>query len=782
MYIYTLLSIHRACIGTDHYRNRGTGPGKRWTVKTRLTVFGATALALIAAWTAGSRPAAAGNTEQLEAFLVRAENALEERTFGPAWLARFTTVHRAAPPGLKTDCGVLAARYRRVMRDRPVAALASCAEHVLDPETFSAWRAEQDAAREQAVNDWKRRCAETKAPETRRRLMTERPAGLQAAFPPLDVWKITGDSAPFCLEAARCLNELDRCSTALKAVDTIGRRFEGTARVRAAECAGDMLMDMQRPAKALSMYRLGLKAMKKELGGAYDYAVRKSEADKLLLARFRRKIARAQRLADRDRYGPEWVLYRDAERARLRDRAYLKAYLDYEHLCTTYPETIFAAAAAYGKIACLLALTRPEHVVRARRTVRGLAERLAEEKTALARMNRSGAPAADRDAQQENMQDTVKRLQRVQRVPTGDRAFRAAREATDDFLRERYGCYRGAVILAMADHYLDVRLAPPVAEKWYADAIDWFEKVKEIEKQADALAIPDKSRRVSAPPDAMKKTDAWGNIRWSERRPGDLFNRRTADWYVPYHRMIAGMKYAFCLFLRGETERAVRELRIIIAVDKHAVALARKGWPNNYYRLRDDFRNGRLFATREDLRHFSGTVKTQLLVADFYYEIEQWDKAARLHRQFNRMHGDRLDRVGTAYLNLVLGYAAQHDGNKKKSLEYFNRIIREYRDTPSWPRAMFHMFVHYQNDKETHDKALACLNAIRTYRPGTKHASEAHIYTGIFYYSFGKFDKARTVFNECLQRYPGTPNERCATQYLALIEKKSGHQKGEREQ
>ena len=138
----------------------------------------------------------------------------------------------------------------------------------------------------------------------------------------------------------------------------------------------------------------------------------------------------------------------------------------------------------------------------------------------------------------------------------------------------------------------------------------------------DAFKAPEKSRRISAPPPEMKAKDVWGNVNWSKMDSGKLFNQRTSTWYLPYHRMMAQTRKALCYFIMGKTKEALEMVNIILEVDDAERMNYEQGMPNSYSRLKTEFEQGRMFATAEELKSFSGKAWVAIIVATI---IMKWN-------------------------------------------------------------------------------------------------------------------------------------------------------------
>ena len=144
------------------------------------------------------------------------------------------------------------------------------------------------------------------------------------------------------------------------------------------------------------------------------------------------------------------------------------------------------------------------------------------------------------------------------------------------------------------------------------------------------------------------------------------------------------------------------------------------------------------------------------MVADYYYEIEQWEEARKRYRQFYSEHWSKLDVTARAYLDLMLGYTSQHgpDADKAVTFAYFNKFteVKEYYATPSWERAMLWLATYYQNDPKTHYKSIAVRKKVIAKQGKTRDGWGTTVDLGIFYYAWNRYDEAVAVFDEVLAK------------------------------
>ena len=204
----------------------------------------------------------------------------------------------------------------------------------------------------------------------------------------------------------------------------------------------------------------------------------------------------------------------------------------------------------------------------------------------------------------------------------------------------------------------------------------------------------------------------------------------------------------------GDKETAQELVKVILEVDQVERELFENKLPNSFSRLNSEFTKDRLYATKEDLKHFKGKIKTQIMVADYYYEIEQWDEAYRRYREFERDNGDKLDTVARAYLDMMLGAAAWDEGKREEALKYLRGFEEndKYLATPSWPRAQDFIVCIYQSKPETRDRCVDILKRVIKYHGNTKEGIVAQIDLGNFYFAFKRDKEAKEVFEQIVNK------------------------------
>lgn len=731
-----------------------------------------------------------------EKFLREAEGKLDNFTFGPADLAAAERhAKQAKTPAGRLPFDLLIARYQREYQNRPDRAAAAVLPHLFPKEAAAAWEKETAKLRHAApkaapAKDGKAKTGAKEAQGGEGEGAANAAAAPLAPLPPAGDWNLTSDNAPAAVEAAACLAAAGQMAEALSVINRVGAGFADANRVRAAETAGDLNFDAASYARAVEFYDYGIKYLNAALGTENaekrtadgGYAKEYSEYEQALRARLARKRDAAQRRLEADRYGDDWALYRDATRAEWERHDPAAAWLLYQQLIKEYPDTVYAEAARCYGVKCLLALSvagaRPAKRAPGKKAAAGtpppptpaeaLAATLRAREQAAARAEKLLTAAAKAKVAKSvlaKLKDGLERrkqaIEELKSVPTGDKALKRAEKDAAEFLAaNRLGLYRGEVLYALGNHALEEEYDAEKADQWFAKAIDWFIEAKTADAELERFSVPGKAAEKATPPPTMHNHDIWGNMHWSFPKPGQLFNRRESNWYADYHRMMASTKRALTRFIMGDKEMAQKLIKVILEVDSAERALAEQGWPNSYGRLRDEFDDDRLFATKEELSHFKGKMKTRLMVADYYYEIEQFDKAHQLYREFDRDCGDQLDNAARAYLDMMLGLACQYEDKMEQAMKYFKAfddVNGKYAHTPTWQRMQWVLIGYYEENKNGNRNRDYCHEIYRRLivRCGnTKERWMAQVDYGAFNLAWEDYDKAEPLLQEIIDKCP----------------------------
>ncbi|MBA3709995.1 MAG: hypothetical protein H0W83_14385 [Planctomycetes bacterium] len=252
--------------------------------------------------------------------------------------------------------------------------------------------------------------------------------------------------------------------------------------------------------------------------------------------------------------------------------------------------------------------------------------------------------------------------------------------------------YRGEAFRLLGDVALEDRGDITTAKSCYTQAITVLAQANVHARVMDRFQVPDVSRERTKPPQAMREHDGWGNLVWFQPEPGQVINADTCDWYADYQTLLAQTKRSMCFFLAGKTEAAIKDLDAMLRLDPDDKELTDRNMPSNYLRLRDDYRSGRLYATANELAHFTSRALVKVVEAEVFFETEQWDLAVAA---YNRIAADErlsLSVGARAYLDYARGCALDFAGKTTEAMPFtagFSGAKSEFSGTSTYWRALF---------------------------------------------------------------------------------------------
>lgn len=475
---------------------------------------------------------------------------MAEGTFSKNDLAACEDFLAKAEPVDRPKWLVILARYQNIVEHDPLAALKTVAPVVIGDDKARQWQTAQADAEQ------KKEAQVDKAIKSKRGGTGTRQTRLLAPFPSVAEWSIDPIDAECAVEASQAHLALKEYETAMGQIGFMGPKLGKLARVLAGECGGDLLTAMQRYDQSVRFYEYALEWMwdqrkeplpalpevKKvtrptsslrvapvgvapvgktkgkttalisgspETGTGEQPSLRPLTGDEeYLRERITDSMVGALRLWDIERYGEDFVLYREAEQMRREQGRYLEAYLAYKETEQKYAGTMFGEAARAHGIKCLWALAETGNAEEARKTIQETEERLKAKQKWLATPRRKKLSEDAVQTLTNEIEEIGRKSGEMKKAPLGKAADKAAGEETEKFIAgNEFGLYRGEVMEAKADYCLEILYNPEGAADWYNRALLWFDKVEKMTVDLDAFKAPEKSQTVSAPPPEMKAKD-----------------------------------------------------------------------------------------------------------------------------------------------------------------------------------------------------------------------------------------------------------------------------------
>jgi tetratricopeptide (TPR) repeat protein len=369
-------------------------------------------------------------------------------------------------------------------------------------------------------------------------------------------------------------------------------------------------------------------------------------------------------------------------------------YLD---VIKNYPNTLSAEASECYVIKILTLFSNPAFVKEAAKRYEIVLDELEDAKAHLRQAKRTAMAQpfmVGLEAYVERLKFVVKMWEST---PFGRKALQQAEERAEKFLeKNKYGLYRGEVLLDIGTAYLVSFFDVDNGEKWLTRAAEWFDNVQQFDKDLKDFELPESVRKVSQPPKEERYKDRWTNIKLSQPKAGQFFNHRSCSWYWNSKRKDATLLQGLIAFAKEDYETAEKRWNLLAELDKEFYAQQKaSGWENatTLARLTWNLRNqkGSLYATPEEMASFKDTKRRMaILIADLYYESEQHQKALSIYQRLeeNREFGT-LSKNELAYVMLGI-FSCLCWEKKFDETAYLFHKAKLFEGTPSEARAYFY--------------------------------------------------------------------------------------------
>lgn len=584
-------------------------------------------------------------------------------------------------------------------------------------------------------------------------------------IPPFDEWTITEANASLAVEVARCLCALEKPREGLKIIDHVGKEFTNENRVLAAECAADIFIWMKFFDKSVESYRFALNvltSLKKEERSEHF----SDDERKAIRRRIETKLSAAVELYDGERYDPAWLIYRRAREMHVNKKVYFDALCLYKQVIDEFPKSMVAEASKCYQIECLTLLSDRSSLQNTAERLRRLRQELAAAKNDYLLSRQYGEPAGFLKCRRELVKYLENLLATWNTIPTGQRALQEAEKRTEEFLNEsRHALYRGEALLTVGLAHLTISLEPEKAAAWLERVEKWFEEIKLAEIDLKAYELPDRVKRVATPPKDERYKDRWTNVRLSQPKPADLFNRRTCKWYLSSKQKDLVLAQGLIAFAKDDLEEARKYWDKLAVLDREFYAeQAESGWSNatTHARLSWNLDNHKtsLYATPEEMKAFTAPkIRLAVLLADLDMENENYKAAEQKFKKLLRISSLRENKIQSSYCHYSLGTAVLMTGKMDDAMEIYRQFGPggRFEGTPSAAKAL----LNYANNmtQSTHrseqfEQGMKCYEYLSSRYADTREGQWAFYLRATGHARTGDLGAAKEGWQRYLAKYP----------------------------
>ncbi|MDR2440216.1 MAG: tetratricopeptide repeat protein, partial [Planctomycetaceae bacterium] len=358
----------------------------------------------------------------------------------------------------------------------------------------------------------------------------------------------------------------------------------------------------------------------------------------------------------------------------------------------------------------------------------------------------------------------VERLKYVVKMwestPFGRKALQQAEERAEKFIeKNKYGLYRGEVLLDIGTAHLVSFFDVDNGEKWLNRAAEWFDNVQQFDKDLKDFELPESVRKVSQPPKEERQTDFWNNTRYSKPQAGSFFNRRTCNWYLASKRKDIVLKLGLLAYAQKDYEKAKKLWESLYEIDPYFTESAKTISGATPSRLLWNIKNncGALYATVDQMKCFiDEQTRFKVLLADLELENLNFLEAEKKFRQLIDNREIRLNQEQTAYCVFGLAISLMGQLKTKEAISLLENFKpnRAFSKTITAPRALLNLAICYTTKLETQNYSYLCYEYLIKTFPNTKEAETALFNIAETYFYEENYNKALSYFNEYFKHYP----------------------------
>ncbi len=258
--------------------------------------------------------------------------------------------------------------------------------------------------------------------------------------------------------------------------------------------------------------------------------------------------------------------------------------------------------------------------------------------------------------------------------------IREVKDYLDKFIRQQPdGLYRGEALMLLGKISLEIEWDAKDAEKYYAQALEYFRKARE-KRDAVSLyaAINDDLKKQSTPTQKPTTLNQWKRTIYHDEDPLKLYNAANApSWYISDKEKHCIFALGFVLFSNGKFEDAKKYWKQIIDYSPELAAIDPR-FPNVQKRLLAACNVGyMMFTTNEKSSIKNRDTRLKLQCAEFLYLQEKFDDAIKMFEKIEKeqknLEAQAVAILGKADCEETKGEST----SKRKSAKYYEWVLKQ---------------------------------------------------------------------------------------------------------
>jgi tetratricopeptide (TPR) repeat protein len=351
-------------------------------------------------------------------------------------------------------------------------------------------------------------------------------------------------------------------------------------------------------------------------------------------------------------------------------------------------------------------------------------------------------------------------------TPFGRKALQQAEERAEKFLeKNKYGLYRGEILLDIGTAHLVSFFDVDNGEKWLTRAAEWFDNVQQFDKDLKDFELPESVRKVSQPPKNERYRDEWTNIRLSQPKPGDFFNRRTCNWYINSKQKDVVLLLGLIPFTNGDFENAKRLWDKLPVLDKEFYEEQKQVGKEStitYARLIWDLENQKtsLYATPEEMSVFDQPhLKLAVFLADMDMENENYKAAEKKYRRILDMQEVKVKKDRSSYVVCALATSLLMQFKTTEAMKFYMFFAPGgvFEKSVSAPKALLNYAGYMAQStykQENFEKGIKCYEYMISHFPQTPQGQDALFHIADCYVRNGDTTNAIRFMTMYISKYP----------------------------
>jgi len=249
------------------------------------------------------------------------------------------------------------------------------------------------------------------------------------------------------------------------------------------------------------------------------------------------------------------------------------------------------------------------------------------------------------------------------------------------------GLMRGEALKLMGDLYLFALWDKVNAKEAYERSIRWAEAVEGRGRILDTYLVPEKSQYVSKPPKQVKALNNEGEITLTTIPANALVNRVTSTWYLENLVVESEWSLGFLAIVDDDWNTAVESFRHVLDQDRVLRAANQKGFANAFNRIERAKSTGSLLGRKEQMKGLRGKKRIAIQWADLLFIREQFLSARRVYEEIKLFAEETDDSLvyGRALLGIVLVKRQERQLHPESDLLAMHEFVLDNPRNPSAP-------------------------------------------------------------------------------------------------